>query len=83
LKIPDSVNSGVVLLEVTKLGAAELAGLKKLDVIVKIDDFELKNSSDLRKYLYNEKSVGDKMDVTFYREGKLQNVTLTLTEYKS
>ncbi|MGD9678371.1 MAG: S1C family serine protease [Vulcanibacillus sp.] len=83
LKIPDSVNSGVVLLEVTKLGAAELAGLKKLDVIVKIDDFELKNSSDLRKYLYNEKKVGDKMEVTFYREGKLQNVTLTLSEYKS
>lgn len=83
LKLPDTVNEGVVLLEVTRLGAAELAGLKKLDVVVKIDDFEVRNSSDLRKYLYNEKEVGDKMKVTFYREGKLQTVTMTLSEFQN
>ena len=32
----------------------------------------------LRKHLYNEKQIGDKMTVKFYREGKLQETTLTL-----
>ncbi len=80
LKIPDSVNEGVVLREVTRLGAADVAGLKELDVIIKLDDYEIKNSYELRKYLYNEKEVGETMKVTFYRGEKLETIIMTLSE---
>ncbi|OEF99657.1 serine protease [Vulcanibacillus modesticaldus] len=80
LNLPDSVNNGVVLVELSKLGPSALAGLNRLDVIVKLDDYEIESSSDLRKYLYKYKNVGDKMKVTFYRKGRLQTITMTLSE---
>ncbi len=78
LKLPTSVNDGVVILSVG--GPAELAGLKRADVIVKLDDNPIKTSADLRNYLYKNKKIGDKMKVTYYRDGKLLNTTLTLSE---
>jgi len=81
LKLPEKINDGIVLYDVSKFGPSALAGIKRLDVIVKLDDKEMKGSSDLRKYLYKEKQVGDKMTVTFYREGKLQTIEMTLTEF--
>lgn len=82
LKLPTAVNDGVVLLEVTKFGPADSAGLKKYDVIMQLDDQKVTNSADLRNYLYKEKKVGEEMKVTFYREGKLQTITMKLTEFK-
>lgn len=80
LKLPAEIKNGVVLNEVSQFGPAGLAGLEKYDVIVKLDDQALTTSADLRKYMYTEKKVGDKMKVTFYRDGKLQTTTMTLTE---
>jgi serine protease Do len=40
----------------------------------------VRNVLELRKYLYTEKSIGDKMKVTFYREGKKQTVTMKLAK---
>lgn len=36
------------------------------------------NMIDLRKILYQEKEVGDEIQVTYYREGKKIETTLTL-----
>ena len=41
---------------------------------------KIKDVIDLRKHLYNEKKIGDKMKVKFYREGKLEEATLTLSD---
>ena len=81
LKLPTTVSNGIVLAEVSRFGPAGTAGLRRLDVVIKLDQLEIKSSSDLRKFLYKEKKVGEKMKVTFYREGRLMTADLTLTDF--
>ena len=81
LKLPNTVTDGIVLIEVSRFGPASIAGLKRLDVIVKLDQVDIKSSSDLRKFLYKEKKVGEKTKVTYYREGRLMTSELTLTDF--
>lgn len=79
LHLPDSVDGGVYLESVEPMSPASEAGLQRLDVIVKLDDEPIKDIIDLRKHLYQQKHVGDKMKITFYRDGKKQEVTMTLS----
>ncbi|MEQ6377906.1 trypsin-like peptidase domain-containing protein [Bacillaceae bacterium S4-13-56] len=80
LKLPEVVNKGVVIAAVTPLSPVDEAGLQENDVIVQLDDQPVGNLLDLRKYLYQEKEIGDDMEVTFYRNGQKQSATITLTE---
>ncbi|HLQ39562.1 MAG TPA: trypsin-like peptidase domain-containing protein [Tetragenococcus sp.] len=82
LKLPDSIVNGVVIQNVGKSTPASEAGLKQYDVITKVDDTEVSDSSELRAALY-KKDVGDKMKLTFYRNGKSQSVTVKLSEDQS
>jgi serine protease Do len=78
LKLPEEVKAGIMIRSVSALSPADKAGLQELDVIVKMDDTEVKDDIDLRKYLYMHKDVGDKLEVTFYRDGKKQTTVLRL-----
>lgn len=78
VKIPDDVVDGVVITEVVEAGAAEKAGLKSMDVIVALDDTKVRNSNELRRYLYGSKKVGEELKVSYYRAGKMESVTLVL-----
>ncbi|WBL15627.1 S1C family serine protease [Sutcliffiella sp. NC1] len=80
LKLPEEVTHGIVVTGVEQQSPAFNAGLKQYDVIVKLDDTEIKGTLELRKYLYNSKNVGDTMKVTYYRDGKLQETEMTLIE---
>jgi serine protease Do len=80
LKLPRDVHYGLVIVDVVPNSPADKAGLRRYDVIVKLDGKEVKGLIDLRKHLYVEKEIGDKMTVGFYREGKYREVTLTLSE---
>ncbi|MFD1394702.1 S1C family serine protease [Kroppenstedtia eburnea] len=80
LHLPASVTDGVVILDVASGSAASKAGLSRLDVIVALDDQKIKNGSGLQSYLQKEKKVGDRMKVTYYRNGKKQTTTITLQE---
>jgi len=80
LKLPDEVTSGVVVVEVVEGSPADLAGLRKNDVITKLDGTEITSIIDLRKYLYKEKEIGDTLKVSFYRNGKYMSVVLILSE---
>lgn len=80
LQLPDSVTDGVVILDVTPSSSASKAGLRRLDVIVALDDERIKNGSQLQSYLQKEKKIGERMKVTYYRNGKKQNTTVTLQE---
>src|SRR5699024_3459983 len=82
LKLPDSIVNGVVIQNVGKSTPASEAGLKQYDVITKVDGTEVSDSSELRAALY-KKDVGDKMKLTFYRNGKSQSVTVKLSEDQS
>ncbi|MED1783290.1 trypsin-like peptidase domain-containing protein [Brevibacillus fortis] len=80
LNLPDNVNAGVVVqTEVGKFSPAGEAGLRQFDVIVKLDDKNISNSAQLRKYLTMSKKPGDTMDVTYYRDGIQKTAKVKLT----
>ena len=56
---------------------AASSGLKKGDVILKIGDDVVKNYKYFRYYLYRH-SVGEKVTITYNREGKEKTVEVTL-----
>ncbi|MEH7414034.1 trypsin-like peptidase domain-containing protein [Neobacillus drentensis] len=82
LKLPRDVNYGVALRQVVANSPAAQAGLKELDVIVEMDGEKINDVIDLRKHLYQEKKIGEKLKVKYYREGKLKETTLTLSGEK-
>ncbi|MEH7236650.1 S1C family serine protease [Bacillus sp. JJ1562] len=76
--LPDDIKEGVIVTSVAQNSAAEKAGMKMTDVIVKINDTEVKSSMDLRKYLYSKVKIGDEIELSFYRGGNLETAKLTL-----
>ncbi|KQO10654.1 S1C family serine protease [Paenibacillus sp. Leaf72] len=78
LILPEDVRAGVIVLEA--VGPAKEAGLLFNDVIVKLDKQAVGSTMELRKYLYSKKHIGDKVEVTFYRDGKLTTAQLSLTD---
>ncbi|MGM0219349.1 S1C family serine protease [Enterococcus sp. AZ126] len=78
LKLPESVQMGVLVRSVQTATPADKAGLERYDVITKIDGEDISSVTDLQSALYKKK-VGDKMKVTFYRDGKEQSVDIDLT----
>lgn len=78
LNLPSKVEGGVYVWTVEPLSPADQVGLKRLDVITAIDGQKVMNMIDLRKILYEEKQVGDSLNVTFYRDGKKKEATIKL-----
>ena len=77
--LPESVEGGVMVASVDPNSAAGKAGLKEEDIITKINNTEVKNSTELRKILYTELKVGDKTTITFYRGAEEQTIEVHLT----
>lgn len=82
LNLPRDVKNGVVIAEVMAKGSAKAAGLQAYDVIVEMDGQKIEGIQNLRKVLYSHK-VGDKLEVTYYRNGQKQTTTISLTETNS
>lgn len=78
LQLPKSVQEGVIVLEAT--GPASAADLRLNDVIVKFDNTEIGSTLELRKYLYEQKEIGEEMKISYYRNGKLLTTTVKLTD---
>src|SRR4029079_3182072 len=66
---------------ITKESAAEKAGLKKGDIITKIGDRKIESTDDVTDAIRNHKP-GDKVSVTYLRDGKTQTATAELTKWK-
>ncbi|MFJ5624492.1 S1C family serine protease [Peribacillus loiseleuriae] len=79
LKLPPNVTKGVAITGVQSNSPATRAGLEEFDVIVALDGKEVSDVVGLRKYLYNEKKIGEKMEVTYYRNGKQLKTTMDLS----
>ena len=82
LNLPRDVKNGVIIAEVMAKGSAKAAGLQAYDVIVEMDGQKIQGIQNLRKVLYSHK-VGDKLEVTYYRNGQKQTTTISLTETNS
>ncbi|NLM20264.1 MAG: PDZ domain-containing protein [Peptococcaceae bacterium] len=70
---------GAYIQEVTPNGPADKAGLQKGDVITKVNEVSVENSSDLIRELYRHQ-VGDKITITYLRDGKSAQTEVTLGE---
>ena len=76
LGITDDVD-GVSVIEVDPQGAAGEAGIKKGDVIVKINDLPVTSDARLAELVATQKP-GDKLKITFVRNGSQQNAEVVL-----
>ncbi len=81
--LPKDVEGGAVVLSVDDKSAAGKADIQVEDVIVGINGEEVKNDHDFRSYLYKDLSIGDKVTLKLYRNGKPKEVELTLTSNQS
>ena len=73
--------SGIYITEVTKNSGAEDAGLKAGDIIKKIDNSSINSFSDLSLAI-GSKRPGDKVEITYLRNGKETTETVTLKDQK-
>lgn len=80
LNLPGDVTGGIVVNEVSPGSGADKAGLQQFDVIVELDGKAVNSVQELRQHLYTEKEVGDTMKVEAYRDGKLIELEIELTE---
>jgi serine protease Do len=77
----EQAEKGVEIQTITKESAAEKAGLKKGDIITKIDKEEIESPDDLSEAIQDHKP-GDKVTVTYQRDKKEQKVTAELGKWK-
>ena len=70
-------DKGVYVSEVVLDSAAERAGLKSGDIIIKLGDEDISSMSDLTKCLYNYKS-GDKTKIVVNRDGKEKTLNVPI-----
>ncbi|MFY7665425.1 trypsin-like peptidase domain-containing protein [Flavobacterium sp.] len=75
-----SQTSGVYISSVNKNTGAEKAGLKKGDIIVKLDDRKIQTYADLAGFI-NAKRPNDEVKVTFLRDEKTYTANVKLTKY--
>lgn len=78
LNLPSDVEHGVIIDGVERMSPADQAGFEQYDVIVKMGDTEVRNVLELRQYLFTEVGPGEEVTVSFYRDGELQETTITL-----
>ena len=79
IKIGSDVEFGAVLSYVEENKPADKAGLKAGDVIVEIDGEKVDDVSHFKYVLYKHK-VGDSVKIKYYRENKLGETTIVLSE---
>lgn len=68
---------GATVLEVTKGSPAEKAGIKKGDIITKLNETKIESPENLYETVHNLKP-GDKVNIVLTRDGKVQSVVATL-----
>ena len=81
IMIPDNVEGGVAILQVVEGSPAKAAGLQKGDIIIALKYKKINSLAEFRYELYKNK-VGDKLEVTYLRDGKVNKTNVTLGKNK-
>lgn len=71
--------NGIYVEEVTKNSSAENSGIKKGDIITKIDGKEINKMNELKEYIYT-KNPGDEISLTILRNKNTIETKVTLTK---
>ena len=77
----DEDDKGAKITSITDESAAKKAGLKVGDIITRIDDEKIDGAGDVAEAIHEHKP-GDKVTVTYLRDGKEQKVTAELGKWK-
>lgn len=77
--LDEDIDSGVVIVNVVDDTPAQSAGFTKGDVILEIEGNKITDSAHL-KYILYKYTVGDTIKVTYYRNGKIKETTVSLTQ---
>lgn len=72
-----NIDNGIYVVEVINNSPAQKAGIKKGDIIQKIDGIVLNKMSELRKYIYT-KTPGEEVTLIIQRNGITSPVKITL-----
>lgn len=81
INVSEDITEGIVVVSVVNGTGAEKAGFKKGDIITKINDEEVTSSAYLKYALYKY-NPGDKVKVTYTRDGKEKTVQVELSKNK-
>lgn len=76
INLPESVTAGTIIVEVQQNSSAAKAGLKARDVIVKINDKDVKSFIDLRSELIRD--TDGTVDIEYIRDGKTKTVQVEI-----
>lgn len=79
--VTEGDDKGAEIQSVSKESAAEKAGLKKGDIITKIGDKAIESTDDVTDAIHSHKP-GDKVAITYLRDGKEQKATAELGKWK-
>ncbi|MDO4467978.1 MAG: trypsin-like peptidase domain-containing protein [Bacillota bacterium] len=71
--------NGVYIVQIVNNGAADKAGLQKMDRIISFDGNEITSSSQVKAILRKHK-IGDKVEIVINRNGEEIRTTVTLQE---
>ena len=77
--LPKGVTEGVAVIEIVSSSPAAKAGLQKGDIIIELNDEKTPTVAKLRYELYKH-APGDKVDITYNRDGKEYTTQITLEE---
>ena len=75
----NNLTVGIYVKTLENFSAAEKAGIKVGDVIIKAEGKDVETMDELNE-IKNAKKIGDKMTLTIWRDGKTQDITVTLQE---
>lgn len=70
---------GAVVIQLIEDAPAAKAGLKPMDIIVKIDGNQMRSTNDVQKYVLNQ-NMGTELKAEVLREGKPKTITIKLEE---
>ncbi|MBS7020502.1 MAG: trypsin-like peptidase domain-containing protein [Firmicutes bacterium] len=79
IMLDKDIKDGIVVITVSSDSPASNAGFQKGDVITKMDNTDVKNTSHFRYLLYKHK-VGDTVTIKYIRDGKEKEVKVSLNQ---
>ncbi len=75
-------DSGVIIVNVARNSAADKAGLKPGDFVIKVNNEKIDKPSDIRRIiLENDLRSGDKINMKIYRDGRLKHTEMKLGKF--
>lgn len=75
----NNLTVGIYVKTLEDFSAAEKAGIRVGDVIIKADGQDIETMDELNA-IKNVKAIGDKMTLTIWRDGKTEDIEVTLQE---